>query len=85
MSIYELAMQDPQFRKLILIQFGMGEHNPIKVEKWLKKYFTYKVNEWRKLRISQKIVPMVVEGMSEEQRNRLLGLEEAYIKLQKGE
>lgn len=85
MSIYEIAMQDPQFRKLILIQFGMGDHNVVKIERWLKKNFTYKFNEWRKQRISQKVVPMVVEGMSQEQRNRLLDLEEAYIKLQKGE
>lgn len=80
MSIYELAMQDREFRRLILIEFSFGEHQPQKIEKWLKKKYPYKVAEWRKVRINQKVVPMVAEGMTKEERTAILDKEEMYNK-----
>lgn len=85
MSIYEQAMQDQQFRKIVLVQFGFGEHVPVKVERFLKKNYPYKVAEWRKQAASQKVVPMVAEGMSKGQRDKILDKEEAYSKFFQGE
>jgi len=78
MSIYDLAMQDKEFRKLVLIEFGFGEHIPLKVEKWLKKNYPYKVAEWRKLRVSLKenVTPLYQQGMTMEERTALLEKEE---------
>ncbi|MGP7815533.1 hypothetical protein ACTXGU_00065 [Niallia sp. 01092] len=72
MSIYDLAMQDPQFRRIILVEFGFGDHPVIKVEKWLKKNYPYKVAEWKKQVAKGNVTQLHREGMAREERDRLL-------------
>jgi hypothetical protein len=78
MSIYELAMQDPVVQKKVLIEFGFGSVNPIKVERWLKKNHPYYYYELKRKAVSQKVVPLEVESMDKDRRNKILDAEATY-------
>ena len=72
MNMYELIMNDQKLRKQVLIEFGFGTVNPIKVEKWVKKHYPSSFNQLRKNAVQEKIVQLEREATTAEYRTKLI-------------
>lgn len=65
-------MDDQSLRKKVLIEFGFGTVNPIKVEKWVKKHYPATFNQLRKNAVQEKVIHMEREAMTAQQRTKLI-------------
>lgn len=75
MTVYDLIMQNENYRKQVLIQFGFGEVQPKKVESWFKKLNPLVFNQFKKDLKNGNVVgfnPKTTEATTREERDALL-------------
>ncbi|MGD6831405.1 hypothetical protein ACQCT5_04545 [Sutcliffiella halmapala] len=75
MTVYDLIMQNDNYRKQVLIQFGFGEVQPKKVETWFKKLNPVVFNQFKKDLKNGNVVgfnPKTTEATTREERDALL-------------
>lgn len=72
MSIAELAMQNPDLRRAILVEFGFGHVSPKKVEKWLREKYTVQYAELKRNSKKSNVIQFETELTTSEHRTKIL-------------
>lgn len=72
MTIVQQAMQDQFLRKQILVEWGFGQINEKRVEKWLKQHFPFEYANLKRNTEQSKVIPFATDLTTAEERTDFL-------------